>query len=121
MKTQLYYQTQRNPRAQRLARGVKYTAPGLTIPGKARDLKQLVERMMNGLAPDERNAPYLDVEDIELVNSMFRPGFDLTDLDELKYRSEELTRIVEDAEKRKRAAAQEAAKAAKVEDAKVVE
>lgn len=58
--------------------------PSQTIPGKARDLKTLVERMINGLDAVEANGVYLDPGDVELVNRFHRKALDLTDLDELR-------------------------------------
>lgn len=60
----------------------------MTIPGEARTIKELIERLENGMPLERRAYAYFDVEDLDDINDMFAPSTDLTDLDRNKERLE---------------------------------
>lgn len=75
----------------------------LTIPGEAMSIKQIMERAMGGIAPEQRNYQYFDEEDLDKVDRFFsNPGsFDLTDLDEFRERVTNLKEAVDRAVRKK--------------------
>lgn len=77
------------------------TGTSQTVEGDAMTIEQIVRG--NGLLQDERSVTYLDVPDLDKIDHLFRNDLDLTDLTDLKKRTEELQALVEKAEKRKKA------------------
>lgn len=88
--------------------------PSQTIPGEAKTVQEIIKRAQAGTPPVENKYPYMDVEDVSRINKFYRPGtLDLTDIEELQKRSNELEDIVKKAVKNKKEAEEKAKKEAK--------
>lgn len=93
------------PRAQYETHG----KPSMTVPGEAKTIKELLARALQGVENPERDANYLDVEDIGQINQFFAIGsLDLTDLETLQQRNKDLGATIEKGLKAKAQAKAEA-------------
>lgn len=72
--------------------------PSQTVIGETWTIKELVERYQRGMDVPSTEPNYVDVHDINQINSVFRKHLDLTDLDNLKRQVETLTKTVEEAQ-----------------------
>lgn len=73
----------------------------VTVPGEAKTIAQLLSRAMQGLEAQEREAHYFDQADLDKIDRFYAPGLDLTDLDELTRRNDEMAVALEKAKKAK--------------------
>lgn len=74
----------------------------MTIQDEVLKMSEILSRAQNGLEPRFVNdAQYFDVEDIRLIDRYHSPNLDLTDLEELKRKHDGMTKVLEDALKKK--------------------
>lgn len=66
---------------QKVGKGWMSDAPSLTVVGETWTIQELVEKYASGQIQAETNASYLDVENFDAINEVFRKHLDLTDLD----------------------------------------
>lgn len=69
-------------------RSGRYEQPrgeSLTIPGEAKTIKQLVERLQLGVPLPDKSPGYLDT-DLDKIDHYFQMALDLTDMDDLSDR-----------------------------------
>lgn len=59
-----------------------------TAEGEALSIKDLMEKALLGMHPDERTVNYFDVKDLDMISDEMRPMTDLTDLDTIRERVE---------------------------------
>lgn len=72
-----------------------------TVPGEARTIGEMLRRAQQGIREDERPVHYFDEEDLDKIDMFFGPSADLTDLDELRRRNEQMALAIDKAEKAK--------------------
>lgn len=72
--------------------------PSQTVVGETWTIKELVERYQRGMDVPSVEPNYVDVQDIEQINAVFRKHLDLTDLDNLRNQVAILTKTVEEAQ-----------------------
>jgi hypothetical protein len=60
-----------------------------TVPDEDMSIKELMKRANSGLS-DERQVSFMDVDSIDQVSDFMSPHFDLTDLDRISAKEEEL-------------------------------
>jgi hypothetical protein len=72
--------------------------PSQTVVGETWTIKELVERYQRGMDVPSVEPNYVDVQDIDQINAVFRKHLDLTDLDNLRVQVATLTKTVEEAQ-----------------------
>jgi len=77
----------------------------VTLPGKARSIRQLMEAMAQGMPLTTHVRPvYFDDVDIDTISSLFSPFIDLTDIEALAEQTTYLDQKVKAALAKKKAA-----------------
>ncbi|AXL14928.1 hypothetical protein [Microviridae sp.] len=105
----LFYNTQRSYTGENCNRAEINTEKSLTIPGESKTVKDMLQRAMSGMpVTHAQDVHYFDEENMDLIHEHFSPHFDLTDLDAIKLRQKELSKVIKEAEERKKTAEEEA-------------
>jgi len=74
----------------------------LAQPGKARTIQELMKLQSQGMQADiATHNTYFDEVDIEEIDKFFSPGLDLVDFDELKEKTDRLSKIVAAADEKR--------------------
>jgi hypothetical protein len=68
-----------------------------TIPNDAMTIQEIMERAMKGQEPEYKQVSYNPVSHMDEITSLFGPSFDLSDLDVIRSRAEELAIAVNNA------------------------
>lgn len=82
----------------------KNTQLSKTVRNDSYTIREILQRYQGGINPDIRNTEYFDEENLENIDSRYRPSHDLTELDmfqnDLKSRSNQI-QMMEQAEREK--------------------
>lgn len=77
--------------------------PSKTVQGEHQDMSDILNFAINGMEIDKRDVKYFRPDEINEINSLFRQSLDLTDLDALRRKNEQLSININEAFKRKEA------------------
>lgn len=115
MKTSIKVKTHFNTKPYK---GQTFIMPSKTIQGETLTIQQLFKRAADSgnFELDEKREPiYMDVENIEDIDGMYRQGHDLTDIQAHAERLAELNKKVQQKVQQKAKEAQKASKDAEIE------
>jgi len=62
-----------------------------TIQGESKTIKELLARLQAGQELDRKEVMYMDTEDIDNINSMYKRPQDFTDLDALREHNQKIS------------------------------
>lgn len=68
----------------------------LTVPNETMTIKEIMQRALNGIAPEEKQVLYLDAE-LDSISRYYSKGLDITEVHELREANKELASKIEKA------------------------